>query len=204
MITIVNWWSQYENATTRKLVSPKWFFSQSGNQSQGYRLLMRHQEDGVLSLGLFQALCQSMATLPIDVRKTGTFFRTSMEPMDLDDLIELTRAPFESFEIALPLLSQIGWVEMDSSRLPFVSHSSPIPKSPEVGRSLGDGREIIEGSLGNRSQLPDKEPSPNHIPVTSQSPPGFTTRRGGEGIGGEGIGEEGEKEGRGYAGEFPP
>ena len=91
MIEIVKWSKCFETPDTRKRQRLGWFMSPSGCDSRGFRKLMRMGDDGLIALGFFQALCQTMATQNIETRKDGVFKNSDDSLMDFDDIIELSR-----------------------------------------------------------------------------------------------------------------
>lgn len=162
MIKIKKWWEEFENATSRKLKNLRHFSSAAGNDSKGYRKLMRSGTEGLVAFGVFQALCQAMATLSQEARKEGAFRNSDGSIMEMDDLSDLTRIPDEALALAIDRLIKIGWVEpletLENQQSPIIPQQSA-------------------------SEIPSP---PNDLPTESQDPP-----NGEEGIGGDSIGGEG-------------
>ena len=111
MIKIIKWWDQFENAGSRKLVTIRHFSSTAGNDSRGYRKLMRMGTKGLAAFGTFQALCQLMAGLGHAARKQGAAINSDGSILDLDDLSDLTRISDKALEANIEILIGIGWLE---------------------------------------------------------------------------------------------
>ena len=160
MFTIINWSDKFETADTRKRQRLGWFLAPSGNDSKGYRQLMRQGKDGVLAYGIFMALCQYMATLPKESR--GCFVNSDGSQMDFDDLSEVTRIKVADIRHATGTLVKCGWLTLmntaicqsSASHLPPICQSSPsFVKGEEEGEGEGeeevlcpktDGSEILK------------------------------------------------------------
>lgn len=152
MLIITNWWEEFENAGSRKLKSIRHFNAPTGNDSRGYRKLMRSGAGGVLALGVFQSLCQCLASLSQEARRDGTLQNGDGSPMDLDDLLDLTRLPEDVLTDAISLLSSVGWVTPiflgdsaialpSADDLPPVSHPSPTTPPTEESHDQPNGEE---------------------------------------------------------------
>ena len=137
MITIAGWTDTFENADTRKRQRLGWHLTPTGCESRGYRRLMRQGVDGVLAFGVFRALCQAFATLPLETRATGAFANSDGSPMTVDDLAELVRIDAEIVENALGILAEVGWIhrepEQSAGHLPVICRS-PAGSLPVVSR----------------------------------------------------------------------
>ena len=177
MLTIPKWSELFENADTRKRQRLGWYLAPSGCDSAGYRALMRDQPDGLLALGVFSALCQLMATRSKDTRKTGTFAHSDGRPMTLDDLLELTRLDRDCFEIAIPILVEIGWISLISAATRHDTGTTPAE------------------AQHNSPQLPQLQDVSENLPPSCHLHPAF--------VKGEGEGE-GEGEGGALADSPPP
>ncbi len=150
MITITNWWAEGETSGSRKLANPKTFASPSGNDSKGYRQLMRKSADGLLAFGVFQALCQCMATLGMEARRGGNFVNGDGSLMEIEDLEDLTRIPTDILLTAINILEEIGWISRISHEsadgipspptdLPSPPHSLPVGEERRGGEKEGIG-----------------------------------------------------------------
>ena len=163
MIEIVKWSECFESADTRKRQRLGWFLSPSGCDSKGFRKLMRMGKDGLIALGFFQSLCQSMATMSLSVRQSGTFRNSDQSLMEFDDIVELSRLdgmdPADYRQI-IGRLVRVGWVslhkslnsEQSATSLPPICHSSPSFVQGE-GEGEGEGQEEEQGQ--------EKETPPN-------------------------------------------
>lgn len=153
MIEIVKWSEIFESADTRKRQRLGWFLNPSGCDSKGFRKLMRDGKDGLEALGFFQALCQSMATMSIKIRQSGTFKNSDDSLMDFDDIMELSRldgrTPADYRQITGRLVA-CGWIclhkslesQQSATSLPPPCH---LPPGFVQGEGEGEGQEKGEG-----------------------------------------------------------
>ena len=144
MIKIKQWWEQFENATSRKLVTIRHFNSASGNDSRGYRKLMRMGSKGLSAFGTFQALCQLMAALGHQARKQGSMINSNGSILDIDDLSDLTRVSDKVLEANIGILIEIGWVErLEPLELKESPDDLPTPPDdlPAIYRDTPNGEE---------------------------------------------------------------
>ena len=112
ILTITNWWNTFENAKTRKLERIDYFAAPTRCDSAGYLELVTQGEDGLLALGVFQALCQGMGGRRLAERRHGAFASAVGKPMTLGTIAVLVRVPLEMLERVLPILEEAGWVAM--------------------------------------------------------------------------------------------
>ena len=150
MFNIVNWSEKFETADTRKRQRLGWFLAPSGNDSKGYRKLMRQGKDGVMAYGVFMALCQYMATLSKESR--GSFVNSDGTEMDFDDLSEVTRIEVADIRHATGTLVACGWItpigtticQSSASHLPPICQSSASfvkEEGEEQGQGQGEEKE---------------------------------------------------------------
>ena len=152
MFNIVNWSEKFETADTRKRQRLGWFLAPSGNDSKGYRKLMRQGKDGVIAYGVFMALCQYMATLSKESR--GSFVNSDGTEMDFDDLSEVTRIEVADIRHATGTLVACGWLtpigtticQSSASHLPPICQSSPSFVKEE-GEEQGQGQGEVSSPL---------------------------------------------------------
>jgi len=130
MIIINQWWEKFENAGSRKLQTIRHFCSPSGNNSKGYRSLMKMGKDGIIAFGVFQALCQMIATMASDARKKGAAEGSNGEPFDLADLADLTRIDEKTLSKSIEILVGIGWLSIPDRINDLQSSASDLPSSP--------------------------------------------------------------------------
>lgn len=147
MVTITNWDSRFETANTRKRQRLGYISCETGCDSRGYRMLMREGSPGVMALGVFQALCQTMGTFPRDVRATGEFRNSDGTSMELADLWEITRIQEADLRQALALLRKVGWISLitqqSATGLPPVCH----PPAANVPQNSGFVQVEVEGEV---------------------------------------------------------
>jgi hypothetical protein len=151
MIQIQNWSSSFENSDTRKRQRLGWFLAPSGCDSKGYRLLMREGSVGVAALGVFQALCQIMATLPKETRESGKLTNSDGTGMEVADLWEMTRIQVADLEQGLELLEKVGWLalinQQSASDVPPPCHlpATSVPENSGFVKGEGEGEGEGEG-----------------------------------------------------------
>jgi len=160
MIKIIKWWDQFENAGSRKLVTIRHFSSTAGNDSRGYRKLMRMGVKGLAAFGTFQALCQLMAGLGHAARKQGAAINSDGSILDLDDLSDLTRITDKALEVNIEILIGIGWLEglkpLEAIQSPNDPPASPndLPLIPQDNPKGEEGRgEEGRGEEGKKESL---------------------------------------------------
>ena len=169
MITINNWSKAFETCDTRKRQRLGWFLAPSGCDSKGYRQLMRKGKDGIAALGVFQALCQIMATLPLEIRKGGSLINSDGTEMDLFDISEITRITPADLRQYTADLRQVGWVSYiekeenieSADCLPFISDH--LPQNSGFVKGEGEEQEKGKGKRTAPSEvvLPFGEPFKN-------------------------------------------
>lgn len=151
MIKIIKWSECFESADTRKRQRLGWFLSPSGCDSKGFRKLMRMGKDGILALGVFQALCQSMATQTIESRRAGAFLNSDGTPMEIPDILELSRLsgmePADWWQ-TIGRLVAVGWISCSNS-LELEQYADHLPvvcqSSPGFVQGEGEGQEEEKG-----------------------------------------------------------
>jgi len=151
MISINKWWEQFENAGSRKLVSIRHFSSTAGNDSKGYRKLMRMGVSGLTAFGAFQALCQLMASLGTDARKSGSTINSDGSHLDIIDLSDLTRIPVKVLSSNIDTLVSIGWLLLLE---PLEAKQSPddLPSPPAAIPPIPQGTPNGEERRGGESK----------------------------------------------------
>ena len=146
MFEINKWDDRFETAHTRKRQRLGWYLAPSGNDSKGYRKLMRSGKDGIIALGVFSALCQYTATLPKELR--GKLCNSDSSPMDIEDISEITRMEVADIRHASGMLVACGWLALMDKGIchdvPPICHSSAtsvptLPKEKEKEKNQGEG-----------------------------------------------------------------
>ena len=151
MIEILKWSDCFESADTRKRQRLGWFLAPSGCDSRGFRQLMRMGKDGLVALGFFQSLCQSMATMPIKTRQSGIFQNSDGKLMELDDILELSRLggiKVADYRQITGRLVSVGWIRLHNSLESQQSASDMPPvcqSSPGFVQGEGEGEGQEEG-----------------------------------------------------------
>lgn len=182
MIRITKWWEQFENAGSRKLKAINHFSAPSGNDSKGYRKLTRMGADGIMALGVFQALCQVLASLSHESRKAGEFRNSDGSLLDLDDLEDLTRIPADLLEPAIQILLSVGWV---SNVPPAIRQADPGENPPppdnlpasadnlpaESHRLPAISQDMPKGEKGREEDRREEEEPDGSCRIPSDPPP---------------------------------
>lgn len=198
-LTIHDWSNTFENADTRKRQRLGFFHCPSGCDSKGYiELTTCHGSSGLAALGVFQALCQLMATLPKDIR--GKFARTNGDAMTLTQLALRIRVEVCHLEEAVKLLSseEIGWLKWQHQKdqsatdvpakcqQPAGKSATPCQSSPGFvqGKGKGKGKDSKLSNAGESDDLeiirredpqpdtpPDGRPSVDEVKRYSASAP---------------------------------
>lgn len=156
MIAIAKWNEKFENADTRKRERLGWYLAPSGNDSKGYRELMRKGAHGLLCLGVFSAMCQLMATLPKAHR--GRLMNSDGTPMELEDIMELCRMTgmeAADFRQITGTLLEVGWLVDFQPNPP--SKKATAENDPKIPAEVFPNSEINGGSA---SDLPPACQSP--------------------------------------------
>lgn len=177
LIRISKWDETFETKDTRKLVRMRWLHAPTGTDSAGYVALMAAGTDGVLALGVFQAICQWSATCRPGVR--GTCARSDGRPLTVPQLASFLRISTGVLERAIPLLASpdVGWLSIENIGVsdespgdpPVISRSSPghLPLFPLGEDRRGLERSGLEGSV-TESAGPTSVP-----PAKTATPPGY-------------------------------
>jgi hypothetical protein len=143
MITITKWSEQFETADTRKRQRLGWYLAPSGCDSKGYRLLMRGGVDGIKAFGIFNALCQLMATFGKDAR--GSFVNSDGSGMTMADLSEMIRVPNKEIEKAFNLLTECGWISLIPTTICQSSATSMPPACHPHATSMPENSGFVKG-----------------------------------------------------------
>ena len=107
--------------------------------------MMREGTSGVIALGVFQALCQVLGTLPMEARKVGILSNSDGTGMELADLQEITRISSADLEVGLELLCKIGWITKENGEsagdLPTICRPSAgdVPQNSGFVKGEGEG-----------------------------------------------------------------
>ena len=141
MIKINKWSQLFENADTRKRQRLGWFLAPSGCDSRGYRQLMRKGKDGIVAFGVFQALCQVMATYSKETRASGEFRHSDGSGMEVADIWEITRMKVADDWQIIETLKEVGW----SSLVTQQSATSVPPPCHPPATSVPDNSGIVKG-----------------------------------------------------------
>lgn len=115
MIRIVKWNETFENAKTRKLMGLAWLQCPAGVDSAGYLSLMVYGVEGIMALGVFQAICQWSATCRPPIR--GSLSRSDGKPLSMKQLAMILRMPEDVVTRSIELLmsEDVGWMEEKAS-----------------------------------------------------------------------------------------
>lgn len=103
---IRDWAKHFENNRTKELKSLSWVPVPNKMDGDGYTELWEH-EDGHKIFAAFILIVEIASKC--DPR--GTLLRDRQKPHNPQSLARLSRCPAGCFEIAIPMLLQIGWLE---------------------------------------------------------------------------------------------
>ena len=112
-IRIANWEEDFEIAQSRRRSGRlSWVAIPTRHDSRGYRKLMRLDN----SSDIFTAwIVMIQVSARSEVR--GTLADGNGNPLTYDDLEAMTDVDKEIFEVAIPILREIGWIEHECSEL---------------------------------------------------------------------------------------
>ena len=157
---IRNWQSRFENNRTRDMKRMAWVPMPNGHDGDGYTEIMEH-EDGALIYGVWAVLVQIASRCS----PRGLLIRDGAGaaiPHDHRSLMRLSRMKVRDFEIAIPILLQVGWLEelaeipQEGAEIP--QEGAEIPQEgaeiPQEGVPLPNGTEPngTEGKERNRKE----------------------------------------------------
>jgi hypothetical protein len=138
---IKDWDVHFENSSSRKLVKMSWVPVPNKHDGSGYTRIMRTPDDRPRSDA---AKIYSAWNLILQVASTceprGSLINKDGEPINSTELSLKTRAPKDWFDIAIPVLIEIGWISGDSPTTPADCPDDLGGKGIE-----GNRREGIEG-----------------------------------------------------------
>ena len=152
MIKITKWNETFENADSRKRQRLGFFYAPSGCDSSGYLSLMSEfpQEEALMALGVFMALCQQSATMKKGVR--GSFVKSDGAPMSEKQISMLIHVDACHLRAAVKVLAdeRVKWLEIvgTASGVPVICQSSAsgVPVNAEFvqGEGEGEGEEKVK------------------------------------------------------------
>ena len=153
MWIIKNWDATFENSTTRKLKSLRWFQCPT-EDSNGFVELMTHGELGLQAFGVFIAICQWTSLRPRELR--GKICRRDGAPLGDSQLANYLRIPISHLSPSLELLksTEIGWlIEWEETGAPL-GDPSCLKKSPSC---LPKNSGVIYGGEGKGEEGKGRE-----------------------------------------------
>lgn len=104
---VKDWNLHYENARSRKIKSLAWVPVPNTHDGEKYGLLMSHPKAAEI-FAAWNLILQIASRCPI----RGLLARRDGTPLPLSSLSVKSRAPQIWFEIAMPILTQLGWLEV--------------------------------------------------------------------------------------------
>ncbi len=115
---IKDWETLYENSASRKLVHMTWVPVPNKHDGAGYTTIMRTPDDKPRpdAAKIFSAW-NLMLQVASKCNPRGTLINKDGQPIDPAELSLKTRAPKDWFDLAIPLLLEIGWIVGESPAL---------------------------------------------------------------------------------------
>ncbi len=100
-----NWDGNFERAETRKCVRMRWIAIPNKHDGKGFRRIVAHERntDVFTAWMMIVQVASKMHTRGLLVDEDG--------PLTSEDLSLMTGFPEEIFELAIPVLVQIGWLK---------------------------------------------------------------------------------------------
>lgn len=135
MLRIKNWDKLFENNRTREMVKMQWVPVPNRHDGEGYSTLMSHS-DGLAFYGAWQLILQT-ASKCLD---RGVLSRDDGTALDAHAIAVKTRAPESILRKAIPVLIEIGWLELFGEN-PAGGCGIPAGIPQEGARNRIEGRE---------------------------------------------------------------
>lgn len=129
-IRIANWDDNFENNRTRKMIQMQWIPLPNKFDGDGYTELM-DMENGLAYFGIWVLLAEAASKC----HPRGTLVRDNGKPHDSASLSRMTRAPKEMFDQAIPIIADIGWIELLSCE--NIEETDPSALIAHPARTLG-------------------------------------------------------------------
>lgn len=115
---------------------------------------MREGHEGIIALGVFQALCQVMGTLSKEIRKSGFLSNSDGSGMDMADIREITRMEPADLDKGLELLKIAGWVSIDLQRVKDDPATSAPPPCHLSATSVPKDSGFVKGEGEGEGEVP--------------------------------------------------
>lgn len=110
-------------------------------------------QEGVIAFGVFQALCQVMATYSKETRATGEFRHSDGSGMELADIWEITRMEVADEWQIIRNLQQVGWISLidqqSATSVPPSCHqrATSVPENSGFVKGEGEGEGKGKGEV---------------------------------------------------------
>lgn len=161
---ITDWDEHFENSRTRTMKIMRWVPLPNKHDGDGYTALIEGP-NGVECYACWVTITQVASRC----RPRGTLVRVNCQPHDARSLSRMTRIPADLFDIALPRLVEIGWletevVERQEDTAPYQEPdrhlSRPCQEGATEGRKEGkEGTEEKRTDVIGSCQEPDRQSS---------------------------------------------
>ncbi len=158
VMEIVNWKKHFENNRTRELRKLNWVPVPNAFDGDGYTEVMSHAE-GTRVMGSWLLILEvASKCLP-----RGRLVRSRLRIHDAKTLARITGAKVEDFELAVPILIAVGWLEykdMDDNDLyvPSENTAGPCEEVTKEGKGREEkGKEQKEDNTGLDPSITEKQ-----------------------------------------------
>lgn len=105
ILEIVDWDENFENNRSRALMDLDWVPIPNKMDGDGYTQVM-DQEEGMVIFGAWILMVETASKS----KPRGMLLRSGLLPHDANSLSRITRRKREEFELAIPVLLDIGWL----------------------------------------------------------------------------------------------
>lgn len=168
---IRNWEKHFENSLTRQLKGLSWVPIANKYDGDGYTALMEN-ENGYAVYGAWI----TMVGIASKCTPRGTLARSDGSPYTPNSLSRITRIPAKIYEMAIPILLEIGWLEAPAPVENEPSDPNLTRRRNTVGRGVQGGPHPASHDVGTEGKegKEGKEPSRD-----SNNPDAGKPRRGG-------------------------
>lgn len=149
---VKDWNKHYENNRSRLISDLTWLPIPNGHDGEGYCIVMAHQRAAEIFSAWILILQVASRCSP-----RGLLVRENGKPLDAATLAMRTRAKTDWFEMAFPILLEIGWLEQVAQ--------SDVQVTPKCVSTVDEGRK--EGIEGKKEESDAHSPDA-HVPSVDE------------------------------------